>query len=196
MRALIRELFETAILGLLIFVALHLSVQNFRVQGPSMRPTLESGEYVIVNKLVYLRIDPQEIANLIPFVNVDNNKAVYPFHAPRQGDVIIFEFPRDPTRDFVKRVIGLPGDTVRIYKGRVFVNDAPLDEPYITQQDRREMALVNVPEDSYFVLGDNRRQSNDSRDWGPVPVDNIVGRAWVSFWPLNRWHSLWSLPWP
>ena len=190
MRAIIRELFETVILALLIFLALQFSVQNFRVEGPSMRPTLEEGEYVLVNKLVYMRFRPQDVASLLPFVESDDSRDRYPIHPPRRGEVIIFEFPRDPTRDFVKRVVGVPGDLVEIENGVTFINGEELSEPYITQKDRRDMDPVEVEEGTYFVLGDNRRASNDSRDWGTVPAGNIIGRAWVSFWPLDRWHAL------
>lgn len=190
MRAIIRELFETVILALLIFLALQFSVQNFRVEGPSMRPTLEEGEYVLVNKLVYMRFRPQDVASLLPFVESDDSRDRYPIHPPRRGEVIIFEFPRDPTRDFVKRVVGVPGDLVEIENGVTFINGEELSEPYITQTDRRDMDPVEVEEGTYFVLGDNRRASNDSRDWGTVPAGNIIGRAWVSFWPLDRWHAL------
>ena len=195
MRAVIRELFETVILVLLIFLVLHLSIQNFRVEGPSMRPTLEAGEYVLVNKLVYLRFNPQELARLVPFLEVDD-RTVFPFHAPARGEVIIFQFPRDESRDFVKRVIGMPGDTVEIKQGRVFVNGEPLNEPYITLSDNGSMAPVRVSQEAYFVMGDNRPASNDSRDWGSVPKEKVIGRAWVSFWPLNRWHALQAFPWP
>ena len=190
MRAVIRELFETVILALFIFVVLQLSVQNFRVQGPSMRPTLENGEHVLVNKLVYLKFDPSQLVSMLPFVDEAEESSVYPFHAPRRGEVIIFRFPRDESRDFVKRVIGVPGDTVQINDGQVVVNGIPLAEPYITRPDRDDMNQVTVPEGNFFVLGDNRRASNDSRDWGPVPAENVIGRAWVAFWPLNRWHAL------
>ena len=190
MRTIIRELFETVILALLIFLALHLSVQNFRVQGPSMRPTLEEGEYVIVNKLVYMRLQPRGIVRFVPFVDLEEPQSVFPFHPPRRGEVIIFRFPRDESRDFVKRVIGEPGDKVEIKQGQVVVNGVTLNEPYITRHDKSNMARVTIPPDNYFVLGDNRRASNDSRDWGPVPIKNVVGRAWLSFWPLDRFRSL------
>ena len=190
MRVLIRELFETVILALLIFLTLHISVQNYRVQGPSMQPTLTEGEYVIVNKLVYLRFDPIEIADVLPFYDHQNEGSLFAFHPPDRGEVIIFRFPRDPSRDFVKRVIGVPGDIVEINKGEVVLNGDVLDEPYITQGDNTDMEPVHVGPDTYFVLGDNRRASNDSRDWGPVPADNVIGRAWVSFWPLDQWHAL------
>ena len=190
MRALIRELFETVILALLIFLVLHISVQNFQVQGPSMQPTLNEGAYVLVNKLVYLRFQPKELIGLLPFVDVEEEDSVFAFHAPRRGEVIIFRYPRDITRDFVKRVVGVPGDTVELKQGQLYVNDVLIDEPYITSPDSRNVERLLVPENAYYVLGDNRRVSNDSRDWGPVPTDNIVGRAWVSFWPLDRWQAL------
>jgi signal peptidase I len=190
MRIIIRELFETVILALLIFLGLQFSMGNYRVEGSSMLPTLEEGEYVIVNKLVYMRLDPRDIVSLIPFVDIADDGDVFPFHAPQRGEVIIFEFPNNPERDFVKRVIGVPGDTVEIQRGTVVLNSIPLDEPYITRRDSGSMGRVTVPEGGYFVLGDNRRASNDSRSWGPVPTENIIGRALVSFWPLNRWHTL------
>jgi signal peptidase I len=190
MRIIIRELFETVILAMLIFLGLQFSMGNYRVEGSSMLPTLEEGEYVIVNKLVYMRLDPRDIVSLIPFVDIVDDGDVFPFHAPRRGEVIIFEFPNNREREFVKRVIGLPGDTVEIRRGSVIVNSIPLDEPYITRRDSGDMGRITVPEGGYFVLGDNRRASNDSRSWGPVPTDHIIGRALVSFWPLNRWHGL------
>ena len=190
MRIVIRELFETVILALVIFLGLQFSMGNYRVEGSSMVPTLEEDEYVIVNKLVYLRLDPRSIVGLLPFVDSDSDSAVYVFHEPRRGEVIIFEFPNNPERDFVKRIIGLPGETVEILRGQVRIDGEHLDEPYITNPDRTNMRPVTVPPDRYFVLGDNRRASHDSRDWGPVPVENLIGKAWVSFWPLNRWHSL------
>ena len=184
MRAVIRELFETIILALLIFLGFHLSIGNYRVEGSSMVPSLEEGEYVIVNKLVYARPP----VDLLPFVGEVEDP--YLFHGPRRGEVIIFEFPRDLERDFVKRVVGLPGDTVEIQRGQVIVNGIPLNEPYITQRGNGSHPKTTVPEGSYFVLGDNRRASNDSRDWGPVSESRIIGRAWVSFWPLNRWQAI------
>ena len=190
MRTLIRELFETVILALSIFLLLQLSIQNFRVEGPSMRPTLQNGEYVLVNKLVYTRLDPRELFSLIPFVEIEKGDSVYPFHGPQRGEVIIFHFPGDPRRDFVKRVIGLENEVVAINNGQVIVDGVPLDEPYITHFDDDTHAAYTVPPDSYYVMGDNRRASNDSRDWKAVPAENVVGRAWVSFWPFDRWHTL------
>ena len=190
MRPLIRELAETVILALLIFVVLQLSVQTYRVEGPSMEPTLEQDQHLFVNKLVYLRIDPTDLANRLPFVDIERKEPLFPFHPPRRGEVIIFRFPVDPSRDFVKRVIGEPGDTVEIRNGQVFVNEEALEEPYVTDRSRGSMAPRTIAHDFYFVLGDNRRVSDDSRSWGQVPLDHVIGRAWVSYWPLDRIQTL------
>lgn len=190
MRIVIRELFETTILALLIFLTLQFSVRNYQVDGPSMRPTFEGGEFLLVNKLVYLRLQPQSLVELLPFVDIAREQTIFPFHPPQRGEVIIFKFPKDESRDFVKRVIGLPGDSVEIIRGQLFVNGKHLDEPYITNRDNRTFNPVVVPFEHYYVLGDNRLSSDDSRSWGAVPLENVIGRAWVTFWPLNRLHGL------
>ena len=195
MRALVRELIETVILALIIFLALDFSVQNFRVEGPSMEPTLGNGQHVLVNKIVYLRINPNKLAGFIPFFN-SNGGEVFPFHAPNRGEIVIFRFPRDPSRDFVKRVVGVPGDTVEIRQGRLLVNGVERPEPYVVNRDETSMRPVAVPPDSFFVLGDNRRASSDSREWGPVPAENLIGRAWVTYWPFDRLSALGSPGWP
>ncbi len=195
LRSTVRELIETVILALVIFLALQFSVQNYRVEGPSMDPTLHEGQFLFVNKLVYLRLDLRALADRLPFVEIDREDSMFPFHSPSRGEILIFRFPNDTTRDFVKRVIGLPGDTVEIKRGTVFVNGEELDEPYVVNADNRSMAPFHVDEESYFVLGDNRRSSNDSRDWAPirtVPMENIIGRAWVRFWPLDTVNILQS----
>ena len=190
MRALIRELIETAILALLIFMALQISVQNFRVQGPSMDPTLEEGQYLLVNKLVYLNFDPKDLTTLLPFYDLKRDKTLFPFHSPSRGEVIVFRFPGDLSRDFVKRVIAVPGEAVEIRQGKVFINGEELDEPRTTTCSRH--CSLTVPADSYYVLGDNRGASDDSRRWGLVPAENIIGRAWVRYWPLDAWNALWA----
>ena len=190
MRALVRELIETVILALAIFLVLQFSVQNFRVEGSSMVPTLSEGDYLIVNKIVYLRFTPEELGALLPFLGGDRDESLFTFHHPSHGEVIVFHFPRDPSRDFVKRVIGVPGDVVEIERGTVILNGEELDEPYLERNDRSNMDAQTVPPDSYFVLGDNRRASNDSRDWGFVPSEQIVGRAWFGYWPFDQIRSL------
>ena len=185
MKATLRELAETLLLSSLIFIGLQFSVQNFSVEGDSMDPTLEQGRYVLVNKLAYLRL-PGELRGFVPLMDGDDSSDIIPFDAPKYGEVVIFRFPNDPSRDFVKRVVGLPGDIVELREGRLYVNGEHRPEPYVANPDRESMAPVVVPERSYFVLGDNRRLSNDSRDWGPVPEDNLVGKAWFTYWPFDR----------
>jgi signal peptidase I len=194
-RALIRELIETVILALLIFLALQFSVQNFRVEGPSMNLTLEDGQHLLVNKIVYMSFDSDVLKRFLAFFDADGEEDAYTFHRPRRGEVIIFEYPRDESRDFVKRIIGVPGDTVEIRNGATIVNGDVIDEPYITNADNDSMIPLELLPGEYFVMGDNRRFSNDSRDWGPVPEQNIIGRAWFSYWPLGAWHTLQAFSW-
>lgn len=185
-RVLVREVFETVILALLIFLSLHISIQNYRVQGPSMQPTLMEGEYLIVNKIVYLRFNLAKIANIIPFYDREEEPDRFIFHPPRHGSIVIFRSPSQPSKDFVKRVIGVPGDVVEIVQGDVYRNGALLDEPYVTSRDDASMGPVIVEADGLFVLGDNRSASNDSRDWGILPTENLIGRVELRFWPLGR----------
>ena len=196
-RALTRDLVQTVILALIIFLAFRFVVQNYRVEGPSMEPTVSGGQHLLVNRLVYLRFDDAHLPDFLPFVNGETGGQVYAFHPPRRGEVVVFRFPEEE-RDFVKRIVGLPGDTVEIRAGEVFVNGRPLNEPYVTDPDSGSMGPITVGEGSYFVLGDNRRRSDDSRprgagpgsQWRPVPAESIVGRAWLRYWPLAEWDVL------
>ena len=202
MSHVIRELLEAVVLALLVFFVIQLSVENFRVEGHSMQPTLDSGEYLMVNKLPYFRIDMVRLSRLIPFWTVEGPEHKYlPLaHQPDRGDVIVFRAPTSPDKDFVKRVIGLPGERIRVSDGQIFVNGERLDEKYLAESDlRRDMDCVPntlgcvLGEDQYFVLGDNRDHSNDSRDWGPVQLEEIVGKVWFVYWPLNNLPFLDSL---
>lgn len=154
-----------------------------------MAPTLNQGEYVFVNKIIYLRFDPHQLASMVPFLDTGDSKSGFTFQEPRRGEVVIFEFPDDTSRQFVKRIIGMPGDTIEIKQGHLFVNGMEIEEVYVGYWDRVDESLITVPPDAYYVLGDNRRASNDSRDWGPVPMDNLIGKAWFSFWPTDRWSG-------
>lgn len=187
MSAIVREFLEAILLALVVFLFIQTSVQNFRVEGSSMHPTLEGGQYLLVNKLVYLKIDQERLSRIIPFWNVDRPEEYFAVHPPQQGDVIVFHFPKDPSRDFVKRVIGVPGDVVTMQDGFVRVNGETLEEPYLTVRDTSDLVPVKLGEKEYFVLGDNRRGSNDSRNWGAVPEENILGKVWLVYWPLSNW---------
>ncbi|GBD11301.1 Signal peptidase IB [bacterium HR23] len=182
----LREVLQTAVLAGVVFFVLQATIQNFRVEGSSMEPTLRSGEYVVVNKARYLRIPIGRFLSWLPGVPVPREAVWEPFHGPQRGDVIVFHYPRDPRRDFVKRVVAGPGDKVEIRAGRVVVNDIPLDEPYIRNRSADSRPPVYLGRDEYFVLGDNRPASNDSRFWGPLPRRYIIGKAWLTYWPLSR----------
>ena len=152
-----------------------------------MHPTLVNTKHVIASKIAYLRIDPSALMNISPLDKTkDGNSSLVTSLKPVHSDVVAFAYPSNPSRDLVKRVIGLPGDVIEIESGYVIRNGQKLPEPYVVSRDRRTIGEVTVPEDSYYVLGDNRRRSTDSRDWGFVPDDHIIGRAWLSYWPSDR----------
>lgn len=161
---LLREIVETALLTAIIFLIVNTATGRFRIEGSSMEPNLHDGEYVIIDKVSYM------------------------LHGPERGDVIVFARPGE--RDYIKRVIGLPGDTVEIRSGQVYVNGIALEEPYINQPVRQDVAARQVEAGRYFVLGDNRNNSSDSRVIGTVPAADIVGRAWFVYWPPTDWGAV------
>lgn len=189
MGRVVREVFEALILTAILYLMIHAVVETKRVEGRSMEPTLQSGYHLIVNKAVYWRIDPGEIERLVSRKEREEKSAsgaFYIFGAPQRGDVIVLRYPKDTSRDFIKRVIAVPGDTVEIKQGRVYVNGQALDEPYVRDRPNYYMQKQVVPPDNYFVLGDNRSNSLDSHVWGMLPADDIVGKAWILYWPLGK----------
>jgi signal peptidase I len=159
---LIREIVETLLLTLFIFWLVNTATGRFRIEGYSMLPTLEEGEYVIIDKLSYY------------------------LNEPDRGDIIVLHFPNDRSRDFIKRLIGLPGDHIEVSDGVVKINGVPLDEPYINAQPGYT-GTWDVPEDQFFVLGDNRNNSSDSHNWSFLPREDIVGKAWIIYWGPDNW---------
>ena len=185
------EVTETLVLALLIFLAVRTVVLNFRVDGLSMEPTLNTGEMLLVNRQMYSHFDLNQVLNVLPFVDREGEHEFYPFHPPQRGDIVVFDPPIGAVeKPYIKRVIALPGETVSIRDGAVFVDGARLDEPYLGVTATRwpgrpdEYELL-VPEDHVFVLGDNRNNSTDSRSFGPVDEDAIIGRAWIAYWPAD-----------
>jgi signal peptidase I len=150
-------------LGISAFIIIFL-YQPVKVEGTSMMPSLDDQERIFVNKFVY-RLE-----------------------SIQRGDIIVFRYPRDPSKSFIKRVIGLSGDRIRIDGGQVYVNGNLLDEDYIPPAyvDERSYKTIVVPPDSYFVLGDHRSLSNDSRDFGPVDASFIYGKAVFGYWPMDK----------
>jgi signal peptidase I len=182
-----REIIEAVVLAAVVFMLLQVTVRNFKVDGSSMDPTLEDGQYLLVNRLVYLRVELDRLAKIVPFWKAGEGSSRHAIHAPKRGEVIVFEFPdsnpNNPRKDFVKRVVGLPGETMRMFDGKVFVNEEVLDEPYLSQKDHSNASEITLGEGEYYVLGDNRAHSNDSRSWGAVPEANIRGKVWMVYWP-------------
>src|SRR6266852_3029249 len=160
-----RDLLIAIGLALVIIVFLY---QPVKVEGTSMAPLLTDQERIFINKFVY-RFEPIE-----------------------RGDVVVFWYPLDRSKSFIKRVVGLPGETVEIRQGRVYVNGKRLSEPYVPQQftDVSTFGPVRVPPDNYFVMGDHRISSNDSRVFGPVPDRYIYGKAVFAYWPMERFGSI------
>ena len=161
---LLREIIETVLLTAIIFLLVNTATGRFRIEGQSMEPSLHDNEYVLIDKISYL------------------------LHPPERGDVIVLLRPGE--RDYIKRVIGLPGDTVEIRGGKVLVNGVVLEEPYISQPVRSDLPARQVEPDRYFVLGDNRNNSSDSRSFGSVAAKDIVGRAWLIYWPPSAWGTV------
>jgi signal peptidase I len=183
----VREAVETLLLAVLVFLAVRASVQHYRVEGHSMDPTLEDGEFMLVNTLVYSEVNVDKLARFIPFWDPGKPDLRHVFHAPKRGEIIIL---RDPTPrngpDLVKRVIGLPGDKVEVFGGRVYINGRELHEPYIKKPwDSGNQAPIVLGPDEFFVMGDNRNNSLDSRVFGPVPGRLVVGKAMFSWWPRD-----------
>ncbi len=185
MAGVFREVIEAVALAAVVFILIQATAQNFRVEGSSMAPTLEGEQYLVVNKLIYFTFDVERFSRSIPFWRVDESHVSRPFRLPRLGEIIVFHFPREPERDFVKRVIGLPGDTVEIVNGQIRINDIPYDEPYLKDPFYYNMSPQTMGEGEYFVMGDNRDHSNDSRNWGPVPEEYLVGKVSLIYWPFE-----------
>lgn len=150
---------ETILLALVLFLVINTLSARVRVENISMKPTLQPGEFLLVNRVAYK------------------------IGEPSIGDIIVFHAPGPSDLDYIKRVIGLPGDHVKITDGMVYVNDQPLYEPYIADPPRYS-GEWDVPSEQLFVLGDNRNNSSDSHLWGFVPYEDIVGRALLIYWPL------------
>jgi signal peptidase I len=168
-KSFFREFGESILIALVIagFIIIFIA-QIFVVEGGSMEPTLHDGQRLLVDKLTYR------------------------FREPRRGEIVVFRYPADPKRNFIKRVMGLPGDEIEIKNWTVYVNDVPISEEYINGPTYNDFGPVVVPEDSYFVLGDNRNRSQDSRysDVGFVPKSNILGKALFVIWPINEMDIL------
>jgi len=156
------DILETLLLSVVLFFLINALSARIKIDGSSMEPNLHHGEFLIVSKVNY-RIGE-----------------------PERGDVVVFDFPRNITQEYIKRIIGLPGEQIRVEGGRVYVNGILLTEPYLIMEPRYEGEWV-VPENTLFVLGDNRNNSSDSHTWGIVPMENVIGEALLIYWPPSSW---------
>ena len=187
-RMLVREVVETGLLAVLVFLCVRASFGTYRVEGHSMDPTLADGQFLVVNELAYARVDVGTLRKLLPFWGDGGPAERQLFSAPQRGDIIILHDPREPGgKELVKRVIGLPGEVVEISGGQVYIDGRLLQEPYIMQKWSGEKPRVLIPDGEYFVLGDNRNNSSDSREWDELPLDRVIGKAWISYWPSTYW---------
>lgn len=204
-RSPVRDILETVIIAILVFVLVRSVVLNFRVDGASMHPTFEGGEMILVNRNAYQTFDLGDLVDWIPGVPDQHWFVITDFGDPQRGDVIVFT-PPEPgdQKPYVKRVIGVPGDRVQISPdGEVTVNNTEIDEAYINNLDtqcsgRNSYCDVTVPPGHVFVLGDNRRPagSEDSRFFGLVSEDRIIGKAWLVYWPLKSIGTIDSPDYP
>lgn len=156
------DILETLLLSVVLFFLINAVSARIRIDGSSMEPNLHHDEFVIVSKINYR------------------------FGEPERGDVVVFDFPRNITEEYIKRIIGLPGDQIKIGGGSVYVNEVLLPEPYINEFPVYEGEWI-VPDESLFVLGDNRNNSSDSHNWGMVPMENVIGEALLVYWPPSSW---------
>jgi signal peptidase I len=159
------DILETLVLAVVLYFGINAISVRVRVDGYSMTPTLQNGEYILVNKLAYKT------------------------GAPHRGDIVVFVFPIDPHEDLIKRVIGLPGEKVAIHNGTVTINGVQINEPYIAAAPLYDGEWV-VSEGQLFVLGDNRNESKDSHQWGLLPLENVVGKAVLIYWPPPEWQVI------
>jgi signal peptidase I len=166
----IRDIIITILVALLIFILLQTTIGSFRVYGTSMMPGIKDGEYIMVAKITYI------------------------FQPPQRGDIIVFNSPRNPGNDLIKRVIGIPGDTVEIKDSKVFINHNPITEPYVLEQPSYHYPSEQIPPGQYFVLGDNRNNSADSHTGWLLPKENIIGKALFSYWPPPNWAIIKHYP--
>ncbi len=180
----IREWTESIIIALILALVIRqFVVQAFKIPTGSMRMTLIEGDRILVNKFIY--------GAEVPFVGI----RLPAFRQPQRGDVVVFRYPEDPKKDFIKRLVALPGETLEIRNGSIYINgilnkDQFIHNRYYYNRPEsdfgKEGQIIKVPENSFYVLGDNSSSSRDSRYWGFVPKKNVLGKAMVVYWPPNR----------
>jgi len=170
MKTILRDILITLVIALAIFFILRATVQSYKVIETCMEPNYVEGEWLLASK------------------------ATYWFHEPERGDVIILDPPFDTEEVYIKRLIALPGDTVEVKDGTVYIDGIALEEPYIKEAPSYTFALTELAEDEYFVLGDNRNNANDSHSGWTISREDIIGKAWFSYWPPREWGGADNYP--
>jgi signal peptidase I len=165
LKAVLREVLETIVLTVVIYAVVNFATGRFKVEGSSMEPSVLPNEYVLVDKLSYL------------------------IGQPRRGDVVVFNYPLATERDFIKRIMALPGETITLAGGVVSIDGRPLTEPYIAAPPASGGTWKLGP-NQYFVMGDNRNNSSDSRSWGPLDRKYLIGKALLTYWPPQAWSLM------
>lgn len=194
----LREILETVLLTLIIFWLVRIPTQTFRIEGSSMEPNLHEGQYLIVNKALYNWFREPNRGEIVVFrfsgeprghyIEEVVNAASHLGQEPADEyvkDVIgaVFQISNEPRKDYIKRVIGLPGETVEVRQGKVYINGELLQEPWAPNQASYTREPIALGQHQFYVLGDNRNNSSDSHTWGPVDEEQLIGKAWISYWP-------------
>ena len=185
-RRFLLDMAETLALAVFLFLVVQALAQNYVVNGGSMEPSVHDNELIIVNKAVYFSLDRETVDRFVPFSDLPEGDDVYLFHAPQRGEVIVLSSPGGENLDLIKRVIGAPGDTIE-FDGRggpIRINGVEIAETWLSEgQQTHGRNNVVLGKGEYFVMGDNRRSSQDSRQWGTIGRDDIVGKALLTYWP-------------
>ena len=162
-KSFLLDMLETLLLTIVIYAVLSTFIGRFKVLSVSMEPTLHEGQYLLISKQTH---------------------KIWPL---RRGDVIVFQFPRNLEKNYIKRLVGLPGETVELRNGKLYINGELTPEPWLSKEIRTSSGKWHVGEDEYFVMGDNRNNSSDSRAWGAVSKKLVIGKALLCYWPVERW---------
>ena len=191
-RKIIREVIETVLLVLLVFMTIRVMVHNYQVKGLSMYPSLDNGEFIVVNRWSYSWINLGRFSKVIPGWDVSQNSKKFIFGEIKHGDIVVFKDTAGGNKELIKRAIGLPGDTLEIVSGRVYIDGYPLEESYLHQYWKGNYPVIVIPDGFIYVLGDNRNNSLDSRNIniGLVPITNIIGKAIFLYWPLGTFGPI------
>jgi signal peptidase I len=195
-RSVVSELGQAVVITGLFIIGMRSIVENFRVEGISMLPSFAGGQALVINRMAYLHVEHSPLARILPTTN--QGSVSYLFGGPQRGDVVVFRAPPQPDTDYIKRIIGLPGESVLIKQGQVFIDGRRLAESYNEIPASYDFPVsgdpVRVPQSDYFVLGDNRPESFDSHLGWFVPADNLIGRAWLRYWPPGELSVVPSQP--